>query len=151
MLRPRHVAFARRRVIHFDEPASASYRIVGYDAAAGNSAHACASRLLHSAKVAERIRELQEAAARRHATKVDTITEQLQECYAQAMASHQHSAAVAACMGLAKLHGLIIKKSEHRATSGFERCSTLSDVVDVMVRDLGGEEAALQCLDRMRG
>jgi len=149
MLRPRHEAFARRRVIALDEPASASYRVVGYHSE-GNSAYSCASRLLRSAKVAQRIDELRQEAARRHERTIDHIGEQLHEAHDMAMRLGQAGAAVAASMALAKLYGLIVNRGEHRDKSEFDGCNTVADVVDTMVAELGDEQQALQAIENIK-
>src|SRR5262245_6694414 len=140
MLRPRQEAFVRRYIAALDEPAAASYRLAGYRARKGNSSAACASRLLTQANIVARIQELQAIAAKRHEAKIDTVTHELQEAYAGAMATHQHSAAVAACMGLAKLHGLIVNKHESHKPSDVEACNSISDVVDEMIEQAGSAE-----------
>jgi hypothetical protein len=137
-------------MIALDEPACASYKAVGFKVSSKNASYACASRLLRSAKVAERIRELQEQAARRHEAKIETITRELDEAYAGAMATHQHSAAVSAAMGKAKLHGLLINRSERREPGGFEHCKTIDDVIDTMIEEAGSIEAALTGLENIK-
>lgn len=81
-----------------------------------NSSDACvdvaACRLLQNAKVKLRLQELQEKASKRNEITVDTITAMLREDRDLARDIQQPSAAVAAAMGLAKVHGLIIDKSK---------------------------------------
>ena len=146
---PRHEQFARRRVAALDESASASYRLCGYKATR-SAAYACASRLLRSAKVAERIAELQQQAALRHEAKIDTIGRQFDEAHRLALEHKQCAAAVAASMGLAKLYGLIVNRNETRAVSEFDGCTSTADLVDVIVKEAGSAEAALRSLDAMR-
>src|SRR5262249_46695078 len=142
-------ALARRRVIMLDESQTASYKAVGYRAR-GHSAEVCASRLLRRAEGVQRLPELQKQAARRHEAKIDVIARQMGEADRFALEHKQAGAAVAASMGLAKLYGLLVTKSERRETSGFEHCRNFASVVDELVQQLGGEEAALRCLDRVR-
>src|SRR5215471_5202089 len=130
MLRPRHEQFARRIVVA-DESQAASYRAL-YPRARKASSWAAASRLLRNGNVARRVQELREIAARRHERTIDGIADELDQSHELALKLGQCSAAVAATMGKAKLFGLLVNKSEHRTTSGFERCITLADVVDVL-------------------
>jgi phage terminase small subunit len=69
-----------------------------------------ASRLLADAKVLLRLEELQEQAAKRHGTTIDSLTEELEKARETAMDTGQVSAAVSAIMGKAKLHGLVKDK-----------------------------------------
>ena len=54
-----------------------------------------------------RLEELQAAAAERHGTTIDSLTEELEKARETAMDTGQVSAAVSAIMGKARLHGLI--------------------------------------------
>lgn len=71
-----------------------------------------ASKLMRDAKVSLRLAELQAAAQKRNEITVDTITAMLREDRDLARDIQQPSAAVAAAMGLAKVHGLIIDRSK---------------------------------------
>jgi len=71
-----------------------------------------AHALLGNNKVATRLAELQSAAQKRHDVTLDSITAFLFEDRELARERGQSGAAVAATMGLAKLHGLIIDRSE---------------------------------------
>jgi phage terminase small subunit len=63
--------------------------------------------VLAEAKVRLRLEELQEQAAKRHGTTIDSLTEELEKARETAMDTGQVSAAVSAIMGKAKLHGLV--------------------------------------------
>ncbi len=93
--------------------ASAAYRHA-YDADAmkETAIHVNASKLLKNTKVALRLAELQKRAQKRHDVTIDTITEMLKEDRQLARENTQTRAAVAAVMGLAKLHGLILDKAQ---------------------------------------
>ena len=69
--------------------------------------HPAASKMLAEHKVRTRLEELQAAAAERHGTTIDSLTEELEKARETAMDTGQVSAAVAAIMGKARLHGLI--------------------------------------------
>lgn len=108
-LTPRQEAFAKAFVETGN--ASEAYRKAGYSTAQSDkSIHENASKLL--AKVQPRLAELQQRAQKRHDVTIDTITTMLKEDRDLARKNVQTSAAVAAAMGLAKLHGLILDKSQ---------------------------------------
>jgi len=71
-----------------------------------------ACELMKTGKVSVRVREIQERAAKRTEVTIETITGMLGRAYKQAVENGQAGAAVAASMGMAKLHGLIIEKKE---------------------------------------
>ena len=84
---------------------------------AGYSAHTAeqqGSRLLSYAKVAAAIRAGQAEFRERTAVTVESISDQLDDAYEQAKDNGQAAAMVQACMGLAKLHGLLVDKVETR-------------------------------------
>lgn len=74
-----------------------------------------ASKLFASTKVAQRVTELQAENAQRHEITIDSVTEQLTKAYEMAIARRQPSAAVGACMALARLHGLFTSRVEVQA------------------------------------
>jgi phage terminase small subunit len=76
----------------------------------GNSLNVEASRMLAEPKVSLRLEQLQDAAAKRHGTTIDSLTTELEAAREMAMNSGQPSAAVSATMGKAKLHGLVKDK-----------------------------------------
>ena len=72
-----------------------------------------ACELLKTGKVAVRLQQLRSEAAERANMDIDSITQMLKDAYDKAKAEPKGaSAAVSAAMGLAKLHGLIVEKSE---------------------------------------
>ena len=75
-----------------------------------NSVNVEASRMLSEPKVSLRLEELQEQAAKRHGTTIDSLTAELEKARETAMDTGQVSAAVSAIMGKAKLHGLLVEK-----------------------------------------
>ena len=70
-----------------------------------------AAELLEHGGVAAYVRALREMHLIRHQVTVDSITEELDESRKLATADKQHSAAINASLGKAKLHGLIEDKS----------------------------------------
>jgi hypothetical protein len=83
-----------------------------------------ASELLHDGEITGRIRELQSAHRQRHDVTVDGLTDELEEARFSAMVFGHISAAVAATMGKAKLHGLI---TDNLKVNGLEALKQLSN------------------------
>jgi len=77
---------------------------------ASNAIHVNASKLMSNAKVALRVEQLQQKAAKRHEVTVDMLTEKLWNAEKLAHSVENPSAAVSAVMGVGKLHGLIVDK-----------------------------------------
>ncbi len=73
-----------------------------------------ACELLKNGKIAGRLQKLRDAVARRQEITLESITEMLIEDRDLARTSGQSSAAIQAALGLAKLHGLVIDKSENK-------------------------------------
>lgn len=93
-----------------------AYRAAGYAVKTDGAADANASRLLGTAKVASRVRELQSAAAEEAVVTAADLSAQLEVIRSKAIGANQFGAAAQAVMGRAKLHGLIIDKAEVKAT-----------------------------------
>ncbi|PPD07143.1 MAG: hypothetical protein CTY28_10195 [Hyphomicrobium sp.] len=80
-----------------------------------------ASKLLQHHEVSVRVKQLQEAAAKRTAITVEHLTDLLKRAMDKAEAEPKGaSAMVSAAMGLGKLHGLITEKREIKHLSGVE-------------------------------
>lgn len=77
-----------------------------------------AAELLEHGNVSAHIRALREVHKERHMVTVDSITAELEESRQLASQVNQHSAAIAASMGKAKLHGLIVDKGEVTGANG---------------------------------
>lgn len=103
----RHEAFSRE--LAKGAPASRAYVLAGYKENDGNAA-----TLKGNQRVIDRVAELQAKAVDRTLVTIDSITAELEEARQIAMAKDttNPSAAVAASLGKAKLHGLLIDKSE---------------------------------------
>ena len=71
-----------------------------------------AKALIDNNKIAARIKELQSEHRHRHDVTVDSATEELEAARKLAMDIQNPSAAIAASMGKAKLHGLLVDKKE---------------------------------------
>jgi len=92
------------------EAYKASYPAVKKDETADSSA----ARLLRYARVRERMKELQHAAARETGVTLNGLIEKLGQTYTKATADKQHAAAVSAVIAQAKLAGIWIEQSESR-------------------------------------
>ena len=80
-----------------------------------------ASKLLADAKVAQRVKQLQEEARALSLVSVGTLTQELEDARSKAMAEAKGaSAAVSAVMGKAKLHGLLVDKVAQTDPAGKE-------------------------------
>lgn len=91
--------------------ASEAYRRAGYSTnATAKTINEAASRLLADSKISARVASVQQIAAERALVSVLSLTEELEEARALALAEGQPSAAVSASMGKAKLHGLLTDK-----------------------------------------
>lgn len=99
--------------------ASEAYRLA-YNAGKmkAGSIHRKAKELLDNGKITARINELRAAHRERHNVTVDSITTELEEARQQAIKAGSPSAAVAASMGKAKLHGLLVEKTEISGKDG---------------------------------
>lgn len=83
------------------------------DGMSDNAVDREACLLLKNPKVAQRLAEMQERVAKKAEVTVETISEMLDQAFAKAAQDDKGSAAmVAAAMGKAKLHGLIVEKKE---------------------------------------
>lgn len=77
-----------------------------------NSLDKKASVLMAMAKISRRVAELRAEHSARHNVTVDSLTADLQRIMAGAEGVEQQSAAVAAVMGIAKMHGLLVDRVE---------------------------------------
>lgn len=91
---------------------SEAYRIA-YDTEnmGDNSIYQEANALKENPKITLRLAELKEEDRKRNAVTIDSLTVQLEEAREKAMREGKGaSAAVSACMGKAKLHGLLVDR-----------------------------------------
>lgn len=94
------------------EAQSRAYTLAGYKAANENVAHANASQLLQNHKVNIRLNELRQAIQIRHVVTVESLSEDLFRIRAGAEKDGKWAAAAQAVGLLAKMHGLLIDRSE---------------------------------------
>lgn len=108
---PRHEAFVQ--ALAKGKTADDAYEAAGYKPHRGN-----ASTLRSNQSISDRLAELQAKMAEKVGVSIKSLTDELEEARAIAIAEKQSSAAVAATMGKAKLHGLIIEKKQHSGPNG---------------------------------
>jgi hypothetical protein len=141
---PRHEAFAQAifaglaRNQNYSQ--AQAYRDAGYKVTNGNSARACASRLLAFANgVAERIHELQQEQLRRIQPKIDVSKERIARRLdvASKLAENTDNAAsiVSAELGLAKLFGLIDNRDKPQES--FADAKSMRDIGVLLLRQVG--------------
>jgi phage terminase small subunit len=72
--------------------------------------------LLENGKIGARVQQLQAEHRRAHNVTVASLTAELEEARTLAITNGQASAAVQATMGIAKLHGLLVERTEVKTT-----------------------------------
>jgi hypothetical protein len=107
----RHEKFAQS--ISKGKTADEAYIEAGFNANRGNAA-----RLKANESIRKRVAEIQGRAAERAAVTINSLTDELDEIKKAAASSGQHSAALGAVMGKAKLHGLLVEKKQHTGPNG---------------------------------
>ena len=112
-LTPRQEVFAQRLAV--GDSQGQAYREAGF-AAQGDRVYELASRLAKQVKVRSRVDQLRlqldRARASTRVVTAHTVSVMLEEVAANATRDKQHGAAATAIMGLAKLHGLLVDKTE---------------------------------------
>ena len=107
--------------------------------------HEEACKLFAIPKVSQRVKELQEQARERHNVTVDSLTEQLQAAYDEAKNNGQSGAMVQATMGIAKLHGMLVDRTEDMTKAAEEMTP------DERTAELARVQAELDALERPAG
>src|SRR5262245_4675613 len=132
---PRHEAFAQaifNGIVGAKGGASSqaeAYRRAGYHVSNGNSARACASRLLTFANgIGERIEELQAQAAERVQESADKCVQELNQLRRDAHSDKAYGAAVAAVMGKAKILNLILDQPTPSNSVDFSSAKSMQDI-----------------------
>ena len=98
--------------------ADEAYQKAGFKPNRGNAATLKANQ-----SILDRVAEIQEKAAAKAGVTIQSLTDELEQARGIAIAEKQSSAAVAATMGKAKLHGLGV---EHKRVSGSFQLITLT-------------------------
>jgi hypothetical protein len=142
---PRHEAFAQAIFAglsrHKNYSQAQAYRDAGYKVTNGNSARACASRLLTFANgIAERIHELQSQQLARIQPKLDLSKERIGRRLhmASEMAEQDRNphAVVASELGLAKVFGHLNGEPQHDAID-FKQARTMTDIGRKLLQSVG--------------
>ncbi|MBD8556310.1 terminase [Rhizobium sp. CFBP 8762] len=107
----RHEKFAQ--ALAKGKTAEKAYVESGYKANRHNAA-----ALAREQHISTRVQEFQMKAAEKAGVTLQSLTDELEEARAIAIAEKQSSAAVAATLGKAKLHGLLIDKKQHAGANG---------------------------------
>ena len=144
---PRHEAFAQAifsGIVSAKGGATSqaeAYRRAGYHVTNGNSARACASRLLTFANgIAERIKELQAIAAEQTVESADKCVQELNQLRRDAHADKAYAAAVSAVMGKAKILNLTVEQHDFRGKIDFSQASSFEDIGRKLLQSVGFKE-----------
>ena len=139
---PRHEAFAQaifNGIVGGKGGATSqaeAYRRAGYRVSNGNSARACASRLLTFANgIGERIKELQALAAEHSVETADKCVQELNELRREARADKAYGAAVSAVMGKAKL--LNIGEQQSHNPQDYKATRSMQDLGRKLLQSVG--------------
>jgi hypothetical protein len=144
---PRHEAFAQAifsGIVNAKGGAHSqaeAYRRAGYHVTNGNSAKACASRLLTFANgIGERIKELQAIAAEQTVESADKCVQELNELRRDAHADKAYAAAVSAVMGKAKILNLSVDQHETRGKVDFSQAKSMQEIGRKLLQSVGFKE-----------
>jgi hypothetical protein len=144
---PRHEAFAQAifsGIVNAKGGAHSqaeAYRRAGYHVTNGNSAKACASRLLTFANgIGERIKELQAIAAEQAVESADKCVQELNELRRDAHSDKAYGAAVSAVMGKAKILNFITDQVDVNQQVDFNSAQSLSDIGKKLLQSIGFKE-----------
>jgi hypothetical protein len=119
-----------------------AYLGAGY-VATPDAADACASRLLSTAKVEQRVVEVLKPVAKETQVTLASILVQTMQTIAAASAAGQHGAALQGLTLQAKLLGLLRDKVEVGGPGAFDGLDSPEKVMDAVRRDLGPQAAAM--------
>jgi hypothetical protein len=140
---PRHEAFAQAIFSGIVDAKGGAhsqaeaYRRAGYHVTNGNSARACASRLLMFANgIGERIKELQALAAEHAVESADKVVQELNELKREAKADKAYSAAVSAVMGKVKVLNLIVDQPPNTSVD-FSSANSMQDIGRKLLQSIG--------------
>jgi hypothetical protein len=125
----------------------AAYIAAGY-AARGDSADACASRLLSSAKVRHRMHELVTPPTQKARVSLLNVLAELQTTLRDAREDRAHGAVVSALALVTKIHEMVRSEGDGGA---FDQAMSAEDVASVLLDQYDGDlPAALATLDEMK-
>jgi phage terminase small subunit len=126
------------------------YRQAGYHVAPGPACDVSASRLLSSDKVQARIAELIAPAVRKTGVTVASLLDELEQARSAAHDDRQFSAAVQAIAGKARLAGLDRENGGNGSGSQFDKCTSVEEVISMLVAECGSPAEALADFDELR-
>src|SRR5262249_12576453 len=148
---PRHEAFAQAifsGIINGKGGAHSqaeAYRRAGYHVTNGNSAKACASRLLTFANgIAERIKELQAIAAENAQETADKCVQKLNQLRKDAHSDKAYGAAVAAVMGKAKILNLTVDQPPNTSVD-LTTANSMQDIARKLLQSIGFSSPDSSC------
>ena len=124
------------------------YLDAGYQTS-GESAHACASRLLSSATVKDRVDEILRPVVRKSRITVESLLSELEITIADARSAKQHGTVVSALTLAAKLVGLLQERVEISGPGAFAACEDVAEIASRFLEEFGAAEA-LSTLDELR-
>src|SRR5262245_13123574 len=140
---PRHEAFAQAIFSGITNAKGGAhsqaeaYRRAGYHVTNGNSARACASRLLTFANgIAERVKELQAQAAEQAAESAEKCVQELNQLRRDAHSNKAYGAAVAAVMGKAKILNLSVDQPTNTSVD-FSSAESMQDIGRKLLQSVG--------------
>src|SRR5262245_44364073 len=140
---PRHEAFAQAIFSGITNAKGGAhsqaeaYRRAGYHVTNGNSAKACASRLLTFANgIGERIKELQAIAAEQTVESADKCVQELNQLRRDAHADKAYAAAVSAVMGKAKILNSIAATQDN-TTIDFKSAQSMHEIGQRLLQSFG--------------
>src|SRR5215470_18046312 len=140
---PRHEAFAQavfNGIVGAKGGATSqaeAYRRAGYHVTNGNSARACASRLLMFANgIGERIKELQAIAAEHAVESAEKCVQELNQLRRDAHSDKAYGAAVAAVMGKAKILNLSVDQPPNNSVD-FTTAKSMQDIGRKLLQSVG--------------
>src|SRR5262245_57275811 len=143
---PRHEAFAQAifsGIINAKGGAHSqaeAYRRAGYHVTNGNSARACASRLLMFANgIGERIKELQSIAAEQAVESADKCVQELNQLRRDAHADKAYAAAVSAVIGKVKILNLTVDQPPNTSVD-FSSAKSMQDIGCKLLQSVGFKE-----------
>jgi|SRR5262245_14719001 len=144
---PRHEAFAQAIFSGITNAKGGAhsqaeaYRRAGYHVTNGNSAKACASRLLTFANgIGERIKELQVIAAEQAVESADKCVQELNQLRRDAHADKAYGPAVAAVMGKAKILNLVVDQHALVTAQDFSTANSMHEIGKRLLQSVGFRE-----------
>jgi hypothetical protein len=125
-----------------------AYVDAGY-AARGDSADACASRMLSTAKVKRRVKQIAQPAARRAGLSIENLIVRIGLAIEAAEKDGAHGAVAQNHVLLLKIVELV-REDEAASAHMFQGALDAGQIAELYVSELGGAAEALEILDDLR-